>query len=354
MSQPLHTLVTHAGTFHSDELMALVLLERHYLQRPVVGVDLSNSELLELLCEGVYPPLRVRKTADGLEDARTPHLLVRTRSPEALAAARLNPTTFVIDVGGELDPAALNFDHHQASMKDTWDDGTPYSSTGLVWKWLRAQGHLNELSDGVLDELENALIRPLDAHDNGQAQFHLSMVCEGYNRHTEQGPGQMDQFLKALAFMHEAFDNHLHQAQMKVQSRQVLERAWEVAQNRNERHVVLKEPLAYPDGTGLLVEVSQGQAELLAIPGRGSRYSIISLPIEDRFSIKCPVPEPWRGLMDQTLEIEGKTIQLAFAHKTGFMCVIQGAPEDAHLVAKHIVDHNAMALERPADNSLRP
>lgn len=352
MSQPLHTLVTHAGAFHSDEIMALVLLERYYLARPVVRVEPTAAELMALLTEGTYPALPQRTTADGLEDARTPCLVVRTRSADALAAARSNPTTFVIDVGGELDPSRLNFDHHQASMQESWPDGTPYSSTGLVWRWLRENHHLQCLETAVLDELEASLIRPLDAHDNGLALSPVAQVCEGFNRHSDVGPTQMDQFGKAWSVLAEVFDNHLHQAQMKVQAKATLKSAWEQAQRRNERHVVLEEALAYPDGTGLLAEISEGQAELLAIPGRGNRYSLISLPIDGRFTIKCPVPEHWRGLMDQAIEVDGHRIQLAFAHKTGFMCVVQGGPNDAHRMASHIVAHNA--LERRPARQPRP
>lgn len=352
MSQPLHTLVTHAGAFHSDEIMALVLLERYYLARPVVRVEPTAAELMALLTDGTVPALPKRMTDDGLEDARTPCLVVRTRSTEALAAARSNPTTFVIDVGGELEPDKLNFDHHQASMQESWPDGTPYSSTGLVWRWLREHQHLASLGEAVLDELEVALIRPLDAHDNGLALSQVAQVCEGYNRHSDQGPGQMEQFGKAWHFLGEVLDNHLYQAQMKVQAKATLRAAWEMAQRRNERHVVLEEALAYPDGTGLLAEISEGQAELLAIPGRGNRYSLISLPIDGRFTIKCPVPEQWRGLMDQAIEVDGHRIQLAFAHKTGFMCVVQGGPNDAHRMASHIVAHNA--LERRPARQPRP
>lgn len=343
MTQPLHTLVTHAGSFHSDEIMAVALLERFYLARPVAQVDLDSAALLRLLAQGDRPEASVRRLPDGTEDARTPHLLVRTRAPDVLAAAKSDPTVFVLDVGGELEPTLLNFDHHQASMQEAWPDGTPFSSTGLVWRWLRGQGLLDAMDAAVLDELEASLIRPLDAHDNGQALCPLAQVCEGYNRHVDEPGIQLEQFDKAKAFLADALANHLHQAEVKVEARQTLAQAWATAQARGDRHVVLGEALAYPDGTGLLDEVSGGEAELLAIPGRGNRYSIISLPIDGRFSIKCPVPEAWRGRMDQEIEVDGRPLRLAFAHKTGFMCVVQGGPQDAHRAARHIVAHNQVA-----------
>ena len=347
MPQPIHTLVTHAGAFHSDEIVALMLLERFYLHRPLRVVDLPEEALLALVKEGARPELEPVLDAQGYTDARTACLVVRTRFPEALDLAKRNPDVFVIDVGGELDPDALNFDHHQGDMQEAWEDGTPFSSTGLIWRWLRSNGLLHELNDAVLQELEEDFIRPLDAHDNGQAVLDVAQTCEGYDRPDDAQ--RFIQFEKARHFLADVFDNRLYKASLKAEARAVLTQAWNEAQARGDRHVVLAEPLAYQDSTGLLKEISQDQAQLLAIPGKGKRYSLISLPIDDRFSIKCPMPEAWRGTFDVVMEIEGKTISRPFAHKTGFMCIIEGQPQDAHLVARHIVEHNqALTPRRPA------
>lgn len=349
MSQPLYQVVTHAGSFHSDEVMALALLKRFFFFRPLRLVDFPKATLRRLWEQGERPVLPSTFDAAGREDARAPHWVIRTRDADLLALARRHAETFVIDVGGEFDADRLNFDHHQDSMKDTWPDGTALSSTGLIWNWLKAQGHLTSLPIEIQGDLEKTLIRPLDAHDNGLTLFPLAEVCEGFNRLADSGE-QLEQFEKALSFMEGVFDNFLHLSTMKLTGRRVLEHEWAAAQRRGETFVVLKEPLAYADGTGLLREVSGGQATLLGIAGRGNRYSLISLPQKngDRFSIKCPFPEAWRGRMDFTVDLEGRPVTLAFVHKTGFMGVVQGGPEDVRRVARGVLSEPVPApSEKP-------
>jgi uncharacterized UPF0160 family protein len=355
MTQPQHLLVTHAGAFHADEAMAVVLLERFYMARPVrVAKGLSNAQTMALAQGKFAPEITPQSDRDGLWDARTPSWLVRSRDPAVLAVARANPQTFVIDVGGELDRAKLNFDHHQSTMTEGWPNGTPYSSTGLVWLWLKEHGHLNTLSGAIQDELERSLIQPLDAHDNGRAVCEIGQVCESYNRGNQDIEQQLEQFEKAIAVLDGIFDNHLHLASVRLEAEQTLRTGWAQAQARGEKHVVLEEGLAYTDGTGLLKEISNDEAEILAIPGKGNRYSLISLAGNGgRFSVKCPMPEEWRGKMDQDVVLEGQTVRLVFAHKTGFMAIVQGGPNDAHRVARHVVAHNR-ATVLPSNRSRGP
>lgn len=355
MSAVSHTIVTHAGAFHADEIMAIALLERFYLLRPLrVAKDLGAADTEALLAQGVRPLFVPPIDANGLADGREPCWVLRTRSPNLLAAARANPETFVLDVGGVLEPAALNFDHHQASMTDGWDDGTPYSSTGLAWRWLQEQGHLTELDAATQTELEATLIRPLDAHDNGVALCQEGLIVEAFNRGSGDNEGQAVQFGKALDFLREVLSNAIYRAGVKLDSRRQLERGWALAQSRGEDFVVLEDALPYTDGTGLLKEISDDQAQMLAIPGKGHQYSVISVSgNEGRFSTKCPVPEAWRGRMDFEVYIDGHKVAMAFAHKTGFMCVVKGGPNDAHRVAKAVVAHNRENAPGAADATVR-
>ncbi len=51
-----------------------------------------------------------------------------TRKPELIAAG-----TVVWDVGSEFDPVTNRFDHHQRGAP-LREDGTPFSSAGLIWQ----------------------------------------------------------------------------------------------------------------------------------------------------------------------------------------------------------------------------
>lgn len=339
-SQPLHTIVTHAGAFHADEIMALVLLERFYLVRPMrVAIDWDEDAVARLVKEGKTSTNAPLIGPDGIEDHRTCCWVVRTRAPSVLEAARKNPTTFVLDVGAELDEANLNFDHHQASMTQGWPNGTPYSSTGLIWRWLRKNGQLDGMSDELADEIEQELIIPLDAHDNGVEPCREAEIVETYNRSGDTEATQI-QFQKALSFLRDVFDNTHYRLQAKLVARKQLEQGWTKAQAQGEDFVILEEPTAYNRCVELLAEVSGGKAQMLGLPSKG-KYNLTSLRGDDGpFSSKCPVPEQWRGRFDFDVEIDGKPISMAFAHKSGFMCVINGGAEQARMVAREVVRHN--------------
>ena len=340
MSNTLPLLLTHAGAFHADELMAVALLERFaFVQNVRVAHESSQSKLLTYVSEGVRPEFHGVYGEDGVLDVRQPLWLFRTRHPEVLAAARFRSDVFVIDVGGDHDPDLLNFDHHQSGMSLTWNSGTPYSSTGLVWCWLDAQSKLSSLSPAVKLSVEALLIEPLDAHDNGVSQSSFGELIEDYNRTGGGDPEeQLIQFEKALLACREKLENVLYQVEKSEASKSVLRSAWASALENDERFVVLKEPLPGSNGTQLLRQISSGSCLFLGLPSQMGRYSLISLPAsEDRFSIACPVPEGWRGRMDFTVDIpELGSVKIAFAHKTGFMCVVDGGYREVCGVARFL------------------
>lgn len=86
-------IVTHSGTHHADEALAV-----HLLRKLPEFKDLP---------------------------------LTRTRDP-----ALINAGTIVVDVGAEYDAARNRYDHHQRGFEETFDaqHKTKLSSAGLVWK----------------------------------------------------------------------------------------------------------------------------------------------------------------------------------------------------------------------------
>lgn len=319
-------IITHSGAFHSDELMAVALLHRFSLLRPARLAWGMTAREIGMAMEGEHlPVISPEWTPDGVEDCRTPCPIFRTQDPVLLKKAKRSQGVFVLDVGGEHNESFRNFDHHQESMHETWEDGTPYSCTGLIWKWLRKSGHVPEsvLSSQEAEELEQGLIRPLDAHDNGLTIYPHAVACEGFNRNGAEEEEEAMQFTKALRFMEEVLENAIYQAKTKVQARRQLTQAWENT-GRGRPYLVLKDRLAYPDGTGLLKEVTEGKALLLGIPGRPGRFNLISTSLESRFDTACPVPEEWRGKMDFEVSDSQGALNLTFAHKTGFMCIVEG------------------------------
>ena len=118
--------VTHNGAFHADDLFATATLS-----------ILNNGNIK----------------------------IIRTRDLKIIETG-----DYVYDVGGENDPERNKFDHHQEGGAGKRDNGTPYSSFGLVWKKFGEQicG-----SKDVASKIDEKLIQAIDANDNGINLFEV-------------------------------------------------------------------------------------------------------------------------------------------------------------------------------------
>lgn len=156
-------IVTHDGTFHADEVLAVSMLR--------------------------------------LLPAYAGATLVRTRDDAALAAADV-----VVDVGCVYDPDARRYDHHQPGFHATLVTpssvrATPLSSAGLVYQHhgadviaavVAAAGDLPVLSSpdaaAVFERVYTTFVEAIDAVDNGVVQF-ISAPCPTCEPHRKGGGG---------------------------------------------------------------------------------------------------------------------------------------------------------------------
>jgi uncharacterized UPF0160 family protein len=130
------SIVTHSGSFHADEALAVFMLRQ-------------------------LPKYKN-------------HILVRTRDPLKIAAADI-----VVDVGGEYSPQTNRYDHHQRSFNEVYDKNhnIKLSSAGLVYKHFGKEVIQNILGSSPPSLLEiqsrvyDKLILSFDAIDNGVENF---------------------------------------------------------------------------------------------------------------------------------------------------------------------------------------
>lgn len=120
---------THAGLFHTDEILAYVIIS-------LAGLEL---ELVRLT---------------SLEDLPDDGLLA--------------------DIGRKYNSKLFQYDHHQGFL--TREDGYPYATAGLIWKHygLEAVENCLQLSDypdttdflqQVVQQVDDKFIKGIDAHD---------------------------------------------------------------------------------------------------------------------------------------------------------------------------------------------
>ena len=168
-----YTVVTHSRNFHLDELMAIVLLNKYLLK--------GNYEL------------------------------IRTRDANIVNKHKELKNSFVIDVGYEFEPNKNNFDHHQKGFNHTWDNGTPLSSCGLVWKHLFDNTNVmeNQISKDEKLNIDNKIIQKIDAQDNGVGDWNDGAILSMFNRNHHEDELMDKHFKKALDLATDYFNNYL-------------------------------------------------------------------------------------------------------------------------------------------------
>ena len=129
-------LITHDGSFHSDDIFAAATL--------ILYLEKTNNN---------FSPQG--GPASGWE-------IIRTRDPEIIKTG-----DYVFDVGGVHDPETNRFDHHQvggAGKRAFGNVQIEYAAFGLVWKKFGAEV---SGSKKVADFIDQRLVAPIDAADNG-------------------------------------------------------------------------------------------------------------------------------------------------------------------------------------------
>lgn len=131
--------ITHAGTYHADDVLSTALLE---LITGFEAVDTSKPGYdPEVDSEGKIELLRVNKIED----------------------VKIKLIDFVYDIGGG------KFDHHQKDKK-VRPNGIPYAAFGLLWAEYAEQEL--ELHPDMVQLMDEEFVQYIDRTDNfGQAKY---------------------------------------------------------------------------------------------------------------------------------------------------------------------------------------
>lgn len=284
-------IVTHDGRHHADELFAIALLEKFYFRRKVP--------------------------------------IVRTRLN--LHTYTSNQYVFVVDVGTVFDPVTRNFDHHMASFTETWDDGTPKSSCGLIFDYLVGTGDIRDIDLANMEKL----IKSIDAADNGRELFIISNIISN-----------ITSFDDALAYARQTLDAVVSESAFRSRQHKEIITLLKDMDMSNEY-------LVMPTGFGLSTAISEYLCEntkikLVITPRNNGEFSIQSVmnDVSAPFSTRCPAPMKWRGLYDEQLINTSGIPDMIFCHKNGFLTVCKGSLEHAITVSNYIIK-NAGTLYAP-------
>ena len=292
-------LVTHDGTFHTD--------------------DLFSTAVLSIAFDG--------------------HIkIIRTRDPEIIARA-----DFVYDVGEIYDFEKNKFDHHQKDAPIR-ENGIPYASTGLVWKKFGEQICGSKEVAGLI---EKKIILPIDAEDNG-----LDLCKANYDGVIPYSVG--DIFKSEIPSWKESPDdiNKIFKKQTKKVIT-LLKREIKIAKddvggieiiresyNSSEDKRIIKLKFNLPRYLYQNTLATFSEPIYAIIPNRRSgtwKVEAIRQDLNTKASRK-PFPENWRGEADKIKLRELSGVEdIIFCHKSGFLVEVESEEGAIRLAEKSLM-----------------
>ena len=268
-------IITHSGSFHSDEIFAIALIK--------LALNELNPEI------------------------------IRTRDNAILQEGIHNDSTWVIDVGGHFDPQSLNFDHHQNAFKLTWPDTIPKSSIGIVWDYIHAN-NLMPLEEDIKSAVEFNLIKRIDAHDNGVRPWNMACVFGMYNRTTNNDA----QFQLALKTANDFLINSINMAEQKSKDNKILKVSLDSYDNGK---VLIINDFLSGIGRKIAME-TPAVSYVMPHDKHNTKWVAHSVPdTKISFGSRSLAPKKWRGLSGYELQQISGLSDAIFVHKKGFICV---------------------------------
>lgn len=295
------TLVVHPDPFHGDEVMATA----------------------------------IQAALDG-------HVTVyRTRDEAVIAEAKQRGVITICDVGGEYDPDALLFDHHQAEFSERRPDGTKYAAAGLLWKEYGVDvcasltGCTFTQAKAAAQQVDQMLIKGIDLVDSGVSAANglmsvgeaLFLFNPGWDE-AEQNPAVPANwpgnkaglaFIQACELALQILERTVKYCVAAEKGKESVELAVQAA---SDHIMVLPQ---YIDGWIETVQASQEPkaSELLygVFKNVQGEWMVQALPPDDDPTAqRKPLPESWRGLRGEALRTKTGVEDAIFCHAARFIC----------------------------------
>lgn len=273
--------------------------------------------------------------------------LFRTRDQSIIN----NADAIVYDVGGEFDPEKKRFDHHQKGFSEVRPDGITYASAGLIWreygveivkKLGAARGIDDEMALEVVSHIDNALIRGIDASDNGQGKksdsMSVSLVISTYNALWDEEEDADSCFIKACEIASMILEREVEVAISSIYGQRLVKKQIEVAKDT----IIIMDKFIGGWLEAILTSDSPKAANLLyaVFPAVDGNWNVQAIPptIDDRMAQRKAFPEEWRGLRDKELKKASGVETAVFCHAAGFFAVAE-TKEGAIALAEKAVNN---------------
>lgn len=278
--------ITHAGTFHADEIFATIILSK-------ILPEIIIARVNEIDYKG--------------------------------------NDKYIYDVGGG------EFDHHQLGGNGQRENGVKYAACGLIWKEfgekLLQKCEIKEIQY-VWKMIDRDFIQYIDANDNGQAPkivadykfVHLAQIIGVFNINWDEDTNQDEKFLKAVNIAEIIFDEIMEDIFSKMRAKKFVEKAIENAENQI---MILDKFMPWKEFLLESKHANASKINFVVFPSNRGGFNVYTVPKEiGSFENRKSLPKEWAGLRDKELaEVTGvKTAK--FCHNECFICTAQ-TKEDA-------------------------
>lgn len=289
--------ITHAGTFHADEIFATLILSK--IKENITIIRMQNI---------------------GEEEKQN-----------------LEKNVIVYDIGGG------KFDHHQKGGNGQRQNRVKYAACGLIWneygRQLLQKYEVDEI-EYTWDYIDKNLIQFIDANDNGQLpkletgyrNMHLSYIVSLFNPKWDEEKDSDINFMKALDLCKNIFDEFLHDSISKIKAKKFVD---EAIRKSNNGILVLDEFMPWKE---FLLESKDEKAKKInfaVFPSARGGYNVYAAPLEKgSFENRKTLPLEWRGLVDKDLQEVTGVKTARFCHNAGFICSTENKEDAIKLALK--------------------
>jgi uncharacterized UPF0160 family protein len=249
------TIATHNGNFHADDVFSIAALK------------------------SIFPSFN----------------LIRTRDLAIISQADI-----VIDVGGEYDPDAGRFDHHQRGGAGERENGIPYSSFGLIWQKYGLE--ICQGNQDVANAVDAGLVSTIDAIDCGHVEgvsqgISLSQTISMFNPTWEEDSHFDSCFDEAVEFALRVLTRFIASANGGISAKAIVATAIDNAED--SRVIVLEKYTPWKR----TVHALSKDALYMIYPSSSGQWRIQTVPVEPgSFEDRKSLPIAWAGLSDKALQ----------------------------------------------------
>lgn len=278
---------THSGIFHSDDVVAIAILD----------IAFDAKEIL----------------------------IVRSRDE-----IELSQTTLNVDIGGG------KFDHHMKGFNQKRPTGEIYASAGLIWKEyakeaiknIRIANNLNymifseEELNSIIDTIDRDLIIPVDLEDNGIAVSpHTFSFISSFLPSWTETANYNAAFEKVEILVCQILKAKIKEEIIKIISQKVIRDKLAVASLKSSE--ILELPAqTFPWKTDIINfnKENNNQIKFVIFPYTTSCWAAQSVPpsLEEEFKQLVPFPKSWAGLTFDDLAKVSKVHDALFCHNNLF------------------------------------